>query len=217
MEFSSAYDPAEREITVCTMEYAPVCGQPVFDCPEGAACMEPLPVTYSNKCMMHADGAKFLYTGTCEDWEPIPVACPENWDPVCGKTQPKACMGPGCASEYKTYSNTCFMKQDKAEFQYEGECKDDEPKPIACTREYDPVCGQPVFDCPEGAVCMMPLPVTYSNKCMMQAAGAEYLYHGKCEQDTPVLPEPTDTKYYVGDTNSCQLIDYTCEEGWEVI
>jgi len=53
-----------------------------------------------------------------------------------------------------------------------------------CTKEYVPVCGQP----PEPAcrrsipACMMasPGPRTYSNRCEMNAAGAELLYTGAC-------------------------------------
>jgi hypothetical protein len=57
------------DVAICTMEYAPVCGQP----PEPAcrhsfpACMVPTPgpQTYSNRCMMNAAGATFISEGTC--------------------------------------------------------------------------------------------------------------------------------------------------------
>ena len=56
--------------------------------------------------------------------------------------------------------------------------------PVACTFESRPVCGQP----PEPAcrhsipACMMatPGPQTYSNRCIMNAAGATFLYEGVC-------------------------------------
>jgi hypothetical protein len=44
--------------------------------------------------------------------------------------------------------------------------------PKVCTKEYIPVCGQPKMpDCATGMACpmMMPMPTTYSNKCMMEA------------------------------------------------
>ena len=55
---------------------------------------------------------------------------------------------------------------------------------IVCTMQYDPVCGQP----PEPAcrhsipACMMatPGPQTYSNTCMMNAAGATLIHSGQC-------------------------------------
>lgn len=55
---------------------------------------------------------------------------------------------------------------------------------VACTMQYDPVCGQP----PEPAcrrsipACMMatPGPQTYGNRCTMNAAGATFLYTGEC-------------------------------------
>ena len=113
---------------VCTMEYAPVCGQPTFDCPDGALCMRPLPETYSNKCVMKASGAEFLYEWKCEQDKPVePKACPENWDPVCGKTQAKACLSLDCAQHLQTYSNMCFLEADKATLEYEGKCETIEP------------------------------------------------------------------------------------------
>lgn len=115
---------------ICTMEYAPICGMPYFECPEGAVCSAPMPVTYSNKCHLEAANATVLYKWVCE--QDKPKACPENWDPVCGKTQQKACLSLDCASHEKTYSNMCFLESEKSEFLYEGECKEEKkelPKP----------------------------------------------------------------------------------------
>lgn len=49
----------------CTLEYAPVCGQPPR-CFNGV-CLGSLqmPQTYSNRCFMNAAGASFLYSGQC--------------------------------------------------------------------------------------------------------------------------------------------------------
>lgn len=54
---------------VCTTEYRPVCGQPRFDCPAGAYCIQalPEPKTYSNLCRMRADSATFLNEGVCQN------------------------------------------------------------------------------------------------------------------------------------------------------
>ncbi len=58
---------------------------------------------------------------------------------------------------------------------------------VACTMEYVPVCGRPtgcMDTCPAGMYCTMMCrlhdPVTYGNRCMMNAAGAEFLYEGQC-------------------------------------
>lgn len=56
-----------------------------------------------------------------------------------------------------------------------------------CTREYAPVCAQPPMpQCPAGMACieMMPVPTTYSNSCMMRAAGASLIHEGACESLT---------------------------------
>jgi peptidoglycan hydrolase-like protein with peptidoglycan-binding domain len=53
-----------------------------------------------------------------------------------------------------------------------------------CTMDYTPVCGQP----PEPAcrfmypACLLPTPApkTYSNTCVLNSAGANYLYNGVC-------------------------------------
>jgi hypothetical protein len=86
--------------------------------------------------------------------------------------------------------------------------------PVACTLQYDPVCGQP----PEPAcrhsipACMMatPGPQTYGNWCMLNAAGATFLYSGQCNTypvactaDAMQCPNGS----YVGRTGpNCQFI-----------
>lgn len=86
--------------------------------------------------------------------------------------------------------------------------------PVACTMQYDPVCGQP----PEPAcrysipACMMmtPGPQTYGNLCMLNAAGATFLYRGECTNypvactaDAMLCPNGQ----YVGRTGpNCQFV-----------
>ncbi len=73
--------------------------------------------------------------------------------------------------------------------------------PIACTKEYNPVCGgKPV-------VCITtpcnPVPTTYGNLCTMKADGASYLYSGECK-DTTVNPESNPMcKSWNDGCNSC--------------
>lgn len=59
----------------------------------------------------------------------------------------------------------------------------------ACTTEYRPVCGRPsgcANTCAPGMYCTLECrlhdPKTYSNRCSLDAAGAEYLYEGVCEK-----------------------------------
>ena len=52
----------EEKPTVCTMEYAPVCGK-----------KDNVYKTYSNKCMLNADGAYYKYYGKCKEEVDEPI------------------------------------------------------------------------------------------------------------------------------------------------
>lgn len=52
-----------EDIKICTMEYAPVCGEKQVLCIK-APC-NPIKQSYSNKCMAAGDNAIFLYNGSC--------------------------------------------------------------------------------------------------------------------------------------------------------
>lgn len=58
---------------------------------------------------------------------------------------------------------------------------------VACTREYEPVCGQMrgTINCITSP-CPEPAPETYGNSCMAKAAGVEVLYEGACDVIKPV-------------------------------
>ena len=60
---------AANAATMCTMEYAPVCGQSQIICNKatGVCTGSDKPTTYSNTCMMNAAGATFLYSGECSN------------------------------------------------------------------------------------------------------------------------------------------------------
>lgn len=51
--FTACSKPPTKRPTICTREYMPVCGKTDIE------------KTYSNRCMMRADGALFLYRGKC--------------------------------------------------------------------------------------------------------------------------------------------------------
>jgi hypothetical protein len=104
-----------------------------------------------------------------------------------------------CPPLKETFSNKCVMENNSlAKFLYEWACKDDTTDievPTICTMEYAPVCWQPAMpECSEWMACiqMMPAPVTYGNKCMMNAAKATLLNDWECIDnlvDVPVVDE----------------------------
>lgn len=58
---------------------------------------------------------------------------------------------------------------------------------VVCTAIYQPVCGRPsgcANTCAPGqicpAICQLHTPQTYSNRCMLDGAGAQYLHEGEC-------------------------------------
>lgn len=51
---------------------------------------------------------------------------------------------------------------------------------VACTMDYNPVCGQKQVQCIK-APCD-PIQKTYSNKCVLNADKAEYLHAGECKK-----------------------------------
>jgi len=57
-------DPNIRP-TVCTLEYAPVCGQETINCVT-TPCTQPEPKTYGNSCGAKSAGVKVLYEGECK-------------------------------------------------------------------------------------------------------------------------------------------------------
>lgn len=63
--------------TVCTMEYAPVCGLKNVQCVTTPC--NPIVQTYSNACMLNADEATSLFSGECPNGE-IPKNCSSWYD-----------------------------------------------------------------------------------------------------------------------------------------
>ncbi len=73
--------------------------------------------------------------------------------------------------------------------------------PIACTKEYKPICGAKQVVCIT-APCN-PVPTTYGNLCTMRADGASFLYEGECK-DASVNPESNPMcKSWNDGCNSC--------------
>ena len=100
--------------SACTKEYSPVCGAKQVVCIK-APC-NPVPTTYSNRCMMNADGAAFISEGQCVDSTIDPtsdMSC-KSWNDGCNSCSrsspnaPAACTLMYCANPGKAYCTARF-------------------------------------------------------------------------------------------------------------
>ncbi len=138
-----------------------------------------------------------------------PTVCTEQYAPVCAAQQVECIQAP-CPAILQTYSNRCFLDQDKrATFLYEGECLEssctrwsdgcnecsfDTEGSVVCTKKHCDTYATPqCLDEPEEpTMCTMQYdPVcglnasgklqTYSNHCFLGLdKNASYLYKGEC-------------------------------------
>ncbi|PIR84234.1 hypothetical protein COU18_00585 [Candidatus Kaiserbacteria bacterium CG10_big_fil_rev_8_21_14_0_10_51_14] len=73
--------------------------------------------------------------------------------------------------------------------------------PVACTKEYIPVCGS------KPIVCITtpcnPIQQTYGNRCEMAADGATFLYEGQCRANTTDPAADPRCKAWYDGCNSC--------------
>ena len=147
--------PRPTRPPVCTMEYAPVCG-------ERGNRMR----TFPNSCQARADGFNVIHRGECRpDYRPPdrePQACTMEYNPVCGQRGRRT----------QTFSNACQARSDGFQVIGRGECRRDDDRPAEgqfCTREFAPVCGQ------RGGRVQ-----TFSNACEAGGAGFRVVHRGEC-------------------------------------
>ncbi len=138
---------------ICTMEYAPVCGQ------RGNRLR-----TFPNACHARADGFRVVHRGECRpDFLPPPQeACTREFAPVCGERRGRR----------QTFANACIARSEGFRVVARGECRryDDLPSPPQfCTQEFAPVCGE------RGGRLR-----TFPNACEARADGFEIVHRGEC-------------------------------------
>lgn len=124
--------------TVCTKEWAPVCG-----C-DGR--------NFSNDCVAHSHGVSIRHRGLCQDGNQAAAGAVGT---TC-RGQGNAGCGTGLFCNYPPAAR-CGSTGGA------GACQ---PRPQACTAQYDPVCG-----C-DGS--------TYANTCSAHAAGVSVKQEGAC-------------------------------------
>ena len=104
---------------------------------------------------------------SCKAWNDGCNSCSRNTPGA-----PAACTMRACFAAGKGY---CIAYFDATTTSSIGD--------TVCTAEYAPVCGQPPGPrCEAGMMCPMYMlaPQTYSNRCMMSAAGATLIHEGVC-------------------------------------
>ena len=105
--------------------------------------------TYSNACMAANAGVSVDHKGECLPVQPAPGACGGQTGNTCK------------SNEYCEFGRTDTHTCDWADAT--GMCK---PRPFACTRQFDPVCG-----------CNGK---TYSNECVANSRGVDAVSSGPC-------------------------------------
>ncbi len=95
-----------------------------------------------------------------------PAACTFEYAPVCGERR----------GDRQTFPNACTARADGYRIVHAGECRrgggggwDHDRRPVACTREYAPVCARRGRDVR-----------TFGNACEARAADYRIVGRGRC-------------------------------------
>jgi len=123
------------------------------------------------------------------DEDKKPVACADVYQPVCSvELQNIQCVTTPCPiGIHKTFPNRCESDAAQAKFLAEGKCGDLEGQPyveedpIACTKEYRPVCGAvSIIEPCDTLPCPAVVHQTFGNECEARAANAHIIQTGEC-------------------------------------
>ncbi|WP_245500636.1 Kazal-type serine protease inhibitor domain-containing protein [Rhizobium sp. BK251] len=166
VETGPVYSPPPsnpRPPQICTMEYAPVCGE------RGGRSQ-----TFPNACQARASGFMIVGRGECRPTRPPPPPpspgpqiCTREYVPVCGER----------AGRTRTFPNACEARRDGFRVVAQGECRaappppPPSPGPQMCTMEYAPVCGE------RGGRVQ-----TFPNACEARNGGFRIVAQGECRR-----------------------------------
>ncbi len=204
-----------NDVAVCTKEYRPVCGELEVQCITTVC--NPVKKTYSNKCMMEAAEANFLYSGKCEssdsDGQVKLIKLTGSGLRIKWEADNKPAKGYKVV--WSKYPRPTYPTRSGDKYHYFSDPSkiDDVLTPFAGDGKYyirvceylEGVCGtysneieldlssSNNYDNPV-ACTMEYAPVcgvngeTYSNKCHLRSAKIDFKYYGKCK-DGGIAPK----------------------------
>jgi Kazal-type serine protease inhibitor-like protein len=146
--------PVPVRAHACSAEFAPVCAR------RGSELRN-----FTNSCLARASGFQVMYRGQCSvSARPVPpVACTREFAPVCARRD----------DQQRTFDNPCLARASGFQVMYRGQCRASvgplPNQPIACTREFAPVCAR------RGN-----LSLTFDNACLARADGFRLVHTGRC-------------------------------------
>jgi hypothetical protein len=148
--------PVPARAHACTNEFAPVCAR------RGSELR-----TFTNSCLARASGFQLMYRGQCSvSGRPVPgppAACTREFAPVCARR----------GGQQRTFDNPCLARASGFQVVHRGQCRasvgPSPSQPIACTREFAPVCAR------RGN-----LSLTFDNSCLARANGFRIVHGGRC-------------------------------------
>jgi len=127
--------------------------------------------TYPNTCMLQCNHATLYRAGACVIPRDMNEADDDHPMMSCENICVRAVSAPVCATNGKTYPNSCTMYCSHANFDHVGVCEEPQPTPVIdpfceCSAVDDPVCGS------NG--------VTFPNKCVANCKRVAVAHAGAC-------------------------------------